>query len=75
MAEIVVNRYDERRDALEGPAPDPLTGDLAEPALHEVEPGTAGGNAVRVHAGMASQPSWTGGLLCVLKLSRITWIA
>ena len=62
MPEVVPNRRDEGRDALERPPANAVPRDLAEPAFYEIQPGTAGGNEMKVHAGMPAQPSldrWT----------------
>ena len=41
---VMVDSGDQSWDVLEGASTDALVGDLAEPALHQVQPGTGGGN-------------------------------
>lgn len=71
VVEIVFNR---REDAFTGPAANSHSSDFGEPAYHEIDPRTARRNEVEVHAGCRRSQRWTGGLFCVLRLSRMTWI-
>ena len=47
----------QRGHILEGAAPDAFVGDLAEPALHQVQPRGAGGDEMQVETRMAAQPA------------------
>ena len=60
MPQIVVDGRDQVRDALEGPAANPVAGDFAEPTLHQIQPGAIGGNEMKVHAAMAAKPALDG---------------
>ena len=75
MCEVLLNRGDERRDAVEGAPTNAVARDLAKPPFDEIEPRTAGRDEMKLDAGMPAQPPEDGGLLCVLRLSRITGIA
>lgn len=54
--DVVVDSGDQIRDVLEGASTDTLVGNLAEPALHHVQPRAGSGNEMQVEAGMAFQP-------------------
>jgi len=54
--DVVVDSGDQIRDVLEGASTDALVGNLAEPALHHVQPRAGSGNEMQVEAGMAFQP-------------------
>jgi hypothetical protein len=51
-----VDRVDQFGDAAEDAAPDRFVGELAEPALDEVEPGARGGDEVQVEARVLGEP-------------------
>src|SRR2546428_546413 len=54
--DVLVDSGDQIRDVLEGASTDALVGNLAEPALHHVQPRAGSGNEMQVEAGMAFQP-------------------
>ena len=60
MAEVVLDRGDEGRHVLEGAPANPDSGNLAEPAFHEVEPRAAGRNEMKMYATMPPQPPLNG---------------
>ena len=53
---VLVDSGDQIRDVLEGASTDAPVGNLAEPALHHVQPRAGSGNEMQVEAGMAFQP-------------------
>lgn len=56
VSEVLLNRGDEKRDALEGASTNAVARDLAEPPFDEIEPGSAGRNEMKVHPRMTTQP-------------------
>src|SRR5712692_9084460 len=54
--QLAMNGALELPDSVEASPPDGLFRDEAEPALHEVEPGGAGGSEVQLEAGMLGKP-------------------
>src|SRR5438128_5752916 len=54
--QVVADRGDQRRDTGEGASPDALAGDLGEPALHHVQPRSAGGCEVQMVARGFAEP-------------------
>lgn len=61
--DVIVNGLFQCFDASEAVAPDAIGGDIAEPALHHIEPGTGGGDEVNVEAGMLRKPRLDLGML------------
>jgi hypothetical protein len=74
LTDILVGRYDQLLDIVEGPAAELFLSEIAEEALHHVEPRAAGRSAV-VHCRLSGAPEgrmWSsavGG--ATVKLSRI----
>src|SRR6476659_1786278 len=60
MVEIVADRAQEGRQALEGPATQACASNLGEPALDEIEPRAAGGREMQVHPRVSSKPTANG---------------
>src|ERR1017187_611850 len=60
MSEVLLNRGDEGRHALEGAPANAVARDLAEPPFDEVEPRAAGRNEMKVDARMTTQPALDG---------------
>ena len=58
MVQVVLDRGDEGGDALEGDPPDAIAGDLAEPALDEVEPAAVGRGEVQDEPRVAFEPAF-----------------
>src|SRR5438093_8305603 len=58
--DVVVDSGDQIRDVLEGASTDALVGNLAEPALHHVQPRAGSGIEMQVEAVMAFQPGLNG---------------
>ena len=56
LGDVARDHGDQLVDAAEGLPPDALVGDLPEPTLDQIQPGTAGGNEVHVEARMFGQP-------------------
>jgi len=54
--DVLVDSGNQIRDVPERASTDALVGNLAEPALHHVQPRAGSGNEMQVEAGMASQP-------------------
>ena len=54
--DVLVDSGDQIRDVSERASTDALVGNLAEPALHHVQPRAGSGNEMQVEAGMAFQP-------------------
>lgn len=65
LHEVVVNRPFEVIDAGVAATADALCSDLSEEALHQVQPGRAGGRELQLEAGMLLQPSLNLGVLWV----------
>ena len=57
MIEIVGDGGDEGGDAVEGAAPNTLSGDFGEPPFHQIEPRTARRREVHMEPRMSCQPS------------------
>ena len=53
---VMVDGLDKLFDAFKGAAPYSLLGDLREPALHHVQPGTSCRRKVLIESGMFFQP-------------------
>ena len=62
IVQIVLNGGDQCGHILEGPSPDPFLGEIAEPALHHVQPGTGRRNKVEVKPRMATEPGVHAGM-------------
>jgi len=63
MREVDVDGSDQLGDAGKAAFSDDVISELAKEALHQVEPGRAGGGEVDVNAGMFCQPGADGGVL------------
>ena len=61
--EVVLDRGDQVGDAVEDAAADRLVGELAEPALDEVEPRARGRGEVQVEARVLGKPGVDVGVL------------
>lgn len=56
IAHVVLDSGDQFRHAAECPAADALVGDLAKPALDQVQPGTRSRSEMQMEPGMAPDP-------------------
>ncbi len=62
IVQIVLNGSDQCGHILEGPSPDPFLGEVSEPSLHHVQPGTGRRNKVQVKPRMATEPGVHAGM-------------
>ncbi len=62
IVQIVLNGSDQCGHILEGPSPDPFLGEVSEPSLHHVQPGTGRRNKVQVNPRMATEPGVHAGM-------------
>jgi hypothetical protein len=56
--QVVFDRSDQFRDALETAAANPLVGNLSKPTLDQIQPRTRRRDEVDVESGMSSQPGF-----------------
>jgi hypothetical protein len=58
MVQVLCDRSDQFPHMLEAAPPDALVGEIAEPALDQVQPGTGGWDKVQMDPRMPPEPSF-----------------
>ncbi len=63
LRNVIMKGLHQLRDAAEDPAPNPLRGQVAEEAYHQIEPGATGGHEVHVKPAVSLDPPLDLGML------------
>ncbi len=63
LRNVIMKGLHQLRDAAEDPAPNPIRGQVAEEAYHQIEPGATGGHEVHVKPAVSLDPPLDLGML------------